>query len=213
MNSKAIILFSGGLDSTIALAWALERYGEVICLSYLFPERPKKEILAAQKICHAYGVKLLEIELPFIKSFRQIKYGDGNVYGSSDSYIPMRNLIFYSIAAHYADILHAKKIIGGHLKSDSKVHADASYNFFRILENACRVSFSTSFLKEERIKSEVEIIMPLIHMSDQEAVELGIKVNAPIDKSWSCWIDRNDPCNECISCLDRKRALEEFQQK
>ena len=117
------------------------------------------------------------------------------------TYIPMKNAIFYGLAAAYADETGAEAIIGGHNKDDKRVFEDASDRFFASLESAFRVS-------TPRL-AKVEIRRPLKRFTKPEVVLLAAKLGVPLDLTWSCHAGGATPCRRCEGCLGRAAAFNE----
>ncbi len=104
MTKKALVLISGGLDSTVCLYWAKNNFDNVQAITFNYFHRLNREKVASRKIANLAKTKLIEVSIPFIKEFSN--YYDLQTKSASQSlqsYIPLRNLIFYSIAE---DILH-----------------------------------------------------------------------------------------------------------
>src|SRR3712207_3082185 len=135
-SDRALVMLSGGLDSATCLYWAKEKYSEVIAITFNYFGRLVQEKRASVQLVKAAGVnKLIEIDLPFVKEAGDSSYHSGRFKEKSypnaqqSSYVPARNMIFYSIGAHYAEYLGAKWIIGGHNLHDAKFFKDASKRF------------------------------------------------------------------------------------
>jgi len=206
--NKALILFSGGIDSTIVLYWALNRGWEVVALLIDYPSQPKKEREAARKILKKLKVKLIEAKIPFLRNLRDLKKIATKSKGFKNSpgfgYVPMRNMIFYAVAGYYAEILDVNYILAGHTEEDSKTYSDDSKEFFRLIESTYNQSLSRSYISENK---NLKIILPLIGLSDSDTVMLGQELKVPFHMTWSCWNDVNSPCKTCFACKQRKSAL------
>ncbi|MBY8992159.1 MAG: 7-cyano-7-deazaguanine synthase, partial [Candidatus Lokiarchaeota archaeon] len=92
-------------------------------------------------------------------------------------------------------------IIGGHILADADQFPDASYNFFKSLEQLINRG------KHKRDKTSIEILLPLIKLSKSEVVKLAKNLSVPLELTWSCYSDGEKPCGQCSSCLKRKKAL------
>lgn len=202
--TRAIVLLSGGKDSAIALWWARRNFDEVRALSISHPERPRKERAAASRLAELSGCPITEIDVPFIKSTRTLRPGQGDDFGTAGAYVPMRNLVIFAAAGHFAEEYQANAIVAGQLKSDGQAYQDATQKFFRQLTELFRTSLSGSFLGPPQALS---IKLPLITLSDAQAIRLGLEMGVPFEVTWSCLRDVPTPCGTCVSCRDRKRVL------
>lgn len=195
----ALILLSGGIDSATALYWAIREGYKIIALSIDYKYRPEKEKIAAQTLAEKLGIKLIEIELPFYESALDLRF-EGHpipsLINAPQGYMPQRNLIFYSIAAYYAEMHGIENIIGGHIKKDAESYTDASENFFKDLESMIRLGIPS--LKFDKIR----ILLPLMSMNKAEVLKLAKEMKVPIELTWSCHLDGEKPCGRCKSCLD-----------
>lgn len=202
--SRALVLLSGGKDSAVALWWARERFHTVRALSIGYPERPAGERAAATRLAALAGCQLTAVDLPFMRSTRTLlteRAGDTDTAGA---YVPMRNLLVFAVAGYHAELLHADTVVAGQLASDGAAYSDATEEFFEQLTAIFRVSLSGSFLPGSR---ELNVALPLSTLSDVEAMTLGRRLGVPFDLTWSCLLDGPTPCQSCVSCRDRERAL------
>ena len=203
-NKKAIILLSGGLDSTVALYWALNQQYDLFAITINYTNRPRKEINATKEITDLCKVKLLELPLSFLKDAIDLRcegFPIPSAINAPEGYIPLRNLIFYSIAAYFAEALACKYIIGGHISTDSKLFSDANESFFQSVEKMVNQS------KHPKDKNFIKFIFPLISMDKNDVAQLANKLNVPIELTWSCYHDFDQPCGNCSSCKNREKAL------
>jgi 7-cyano-7-deazaguanine synthase len=219
-SDKALVMLSGGLDSATCLYWAKERYSEVIAITFNYFGRLAQEKRASIALVKAAEVSnLVEIDLPFVK-----EAGDSNYYYyyyfshskkkdlHSDSlwssYVPARNMIFYSISAHFAEYLGVKWIIGGHNLHDTKFFKDASKRF---------IDKMNALFKEGCLlcndNQAYQIVLPLAKMNRKQIVKLAMKLKAPIELTWSCHRDGNNHCGSCYSCKQRLEAFNELGLK
>lgn len=175
---RAIVLFSGGIDSTVALWWARSRY-DVTALSFDGAGRPRGEIRACMSLARRAGVPHVRVDLPFLRT-------------RPDGYVPGRNLAFHAAALSIAEQQGAKAVIAGHNRSDASHYPDAREPFFR---------------KLAAMADGIRIIRPFRSMSDGEVAKLGVRLGAPLDRTWSCYRDGAAPCGRCAACVDREAAL------
>jgi 7-cyano-7-deazaguanine synthase len=203
-EKRAIILISGGIDSATALYWAIKQGFKVIALTMNYKWRPQKEILATKTLTELMNVPLIEVPTPYIEDaidLRMDGYPVPSATNAPQGYIPLKNLVFYSIAAYYAAIYGCQFIVGGHLKEDLKIFNDATSLFFQGLENLINISRHT------HDTSKIEFLFPLSNKTKGEVIQLAKELNVPIDLTWSCYGDYDTPCGRCLSCINRKNAL------
>jgi 7-cyano-7-deazaguanine synthase len=202
--SRTLVLLSGGKDSAVALWWAKENYGVVTSLSIHHPDRPHREMLAARRLSSAACSELIEVDLPFVRSAGSLQASHGTPFDTATAYMPMRNLLFFAVAAHFAEASGMDRIVAGQLRSDGIAYTDATPSFFDGLTHLFQITLAGSFTSESR---SLTIDLPLIALSDEQAIELGRRLGVPFDLTWSCLHEGKLPCNRCVSCRDRSRAL------
>jgi len=203
-NKRAILLLSGGIDSATSLYWGIKQGYEIIALSLLYKWRAKNEILAAKMLAQKTKIKLIEISIPFIQQATDLKmegYSIPSVLHAPQGFIPMRNLLFYSLAAYFAEAYGCKFIIGGHISADTKIFPDATPNFFNLLSNLINDSKSISD------QNKIKMLFPLHNLSKSEVIKLARELKVPFEHTWSCYGDFANPCNKCIPCINRKKAF------
>ena len=216
---KALVLFSGGVDSTTCLALAVERYGKenVIALSISYGQKHEREIESAENIAKHYGVKLIYInmaklfmysdssllshsskDIPHDEYVTQIEHGDGTPVST---YVPFRNGLFLSAATSIAISKGCEVIYYGAHKDDAAGNAypDCSVEFTDYMNNAI-IEGSGKMLHLEA---------PFVNMTKAEIVKEGLRLNAPYEYSWSCYEGDEKPCGKCGTCRDRIKAFKE----
>jgi len=202
--SRAVVLLSGGKDSAVALWWARQEYVAVTALSIHHADRPRQEAEAARRLAEVAGVPLVEVELPFVRSAGTRGAAQVPVFTTGTAYIPMRNLLYFAVAGYFAESDAAERVVAGQLKSDGEAYADATPRFFDALGALFGLVASGSYANRG---AELGIDLPLITLSDRNAMELGRRLGVPFELSWSCLHDVEMPCHSCVSCRDRIRAL------
>jgi len=201
---KAVALFSGGVDSTVML-WKLRSDGiDVSVVSFNYYRRNSREIEACRRILglipHEESV---EIEMPFLREFSDLPPSvqtDLTVrLGNPEPvFIPFRNIIFYSAAAHIATQLRASIIVGGHTLEDQANLPDASGGYIEKLNSILGAS----------VDNKLRIVAPLHELRKTDVVRLGMTLGAPLHLTWSCWAVGDEHCGVCPGCMSRKRAFE-----
>ena len=215
---KAVVLFSGGLDSSTCLAIAVGRYGaeNVLALSLSYGQKHEKEIESARNVAKYYGVKHIEFDVESIfkssncsllkhssedipeESYaEQIKKGTGKPVST---YVPFRNGLFLSIAASIAISEECREIFYGAHGDDAAGNAypDCSETFNEYIGKA---------IFEGSGKS-VTITAPFIGKNKADVVAEGLRLNVPYELTWSCYEGGDKPCGKCGTCIDRAKAFE-----
>jgi 7-cyano-7-deazaguanine synthase len=216
-SDKALVMLSGGLDSATCLYWAKEKYSEVVAVTFNYYGRLVQEKRASVRLVKAAGISnLIEIDLPFVK-----EAGDSHHYSGhfkkkknthsyaqeSSSYVPARNMIFYSICAHYAEYLGAKWIIGGHNLHDAKFFKDASKRFI----DKINILFKEGcLLCNDQV---YQILLPLAGMNRKQIIRLAFKLGAPMELTWSCHREGTVHCGSCYACRQRLEAFHDLGLK
>lgn len=213
MMTKAVVLLSGGLDSTTTLAQAIEDGFEVYAVSFRYGQRHSRELISATEICNHYGVmhSIIDINLTSFRSAltdSEIEIPQDRK-GSLDkeipiTYVPARNIIFLSIAAGLCESVDADRIYIGANIVDYSGYPDCRPEFFKSYEN----------MLEQGTKAGVEgdpikIITPILNMSKADIVRMGKKLNAPLGLTWSCYEGGKKACGHCDSCVLRLKGFKE----
>jgi 7-cyano-7-deazaguanine synthase len=189
------VLLSGGIDSATALYLTKKTEG-VRALTFEYRGIAESELVAAKAIAHHAGV--LEQRVVRLPDLREA--GDIPGFrppGLPQTYIPLRNSIFYAFAASYAEETGAAIIIGGHNRDDTEIFADVSPTFFASLQEAFRSG--SRILRKNRL----EIVRPLKDMRKPEVIRLAASLGVPLQLTWSCHGDSQDHCWRCDGCRSR----------
>lgn len=204
---KAIILLSGGIDSTTTLYLAKKQGYKCHALVFDYGQRHKRElssaVAVAKKARISYhtikislpwkGSSLLDkkMKVPVRKSFK----------GIPSTYVPARNTIFLSFALSYAEAIGAGLIFIGANAIDFSGYPD------------CRPSFYHAFqkvIKEGTKKKKIKVLTPLINMTKAQIIALGLRLKAPLKLTWSCYKGGKRPCGVCDSCKLRQRGFSQL---
>jgi len=206
MADKALVMLSGGLDSATCLYWARGRFSDVSAITFNYFGRLVQEKRAAAKLASSAGAtELIKVELPFVKEASdfyvgRLKRQDSEALWSS--YVPARNLVFYSIAAHYAEYLGARWIVGGHNLHDVEFFKDATTGYIEklnaLFKEGCLLCNGRAY----------QIVLPLARKNRKEILRLAIRLRTPIEHTWSCHKDGNVQCGQCYACKQRLAAFD-----
>jgi 7-cyano-7-deazaguanine synthase len=213
MNKKAVIIASGGIDSSTLLYKMVSEGSQVYALTFIYGQRHLKEIDSAIRISE--GLEILH-KVVDISAMKELLLGsaltDSNVEvpevpETADHYetlkatiVPNRNAIFLSIAIGYAVSIGANHVFFGAHFSDRGVYPD------------CRKEFVDAFQNSERLATDnpdLVIDAPFVEMDKSEIVKLGAELGVPFVDTWTCYKGGEVHCGVCSSCRERKRAFVE----
>lgn len=210
---KAVVLLSGGLDSTTVLAQAIADGCEATALSFSYGQKHTRELTSARNVCGYYGVKHAVIDLD-LRSFRSSLIDGGTEIpldrgGNLDAdipstYVPARNIVFLSIAAGLCESAGADRVYIGANIVDYSGYPDCRPEFFEAFEKT--LAAGTKAGVEGR---PIKIITPILRSSKADIVRLGKKLGAPLGLTWSCYSGGAKACGHCDSCLLRLKGFRE----
>ena len=206
-REKAVVLLSGGIDSAVCLWLAKEADWDVHSLSFNYHNRQKRESEASAALAEkAEVVEHKVIDLPFLRELGDLIAGRGLLSRNIPSaYIPARNMVFYSIAVSYAESIPAKYVIGGHNSLDHNSFRDSTPEFFGKLNELIKIGTLA--------KEAPEIITPLSSLDKSGVLKEAIRLNVPLELTWSCY-DRDDvACGTCAACRIRLQAFSSVKMK
>jgi 7-cyano-7-deazaguanine synthase len=212
--SKAVVLLSGGLDSTVALYVAKSEGHEIHALSFDYGQRHNKELQCARAIAQKAGVAShqvvsLKLDLWGGSSLtdKTMEVEDGNVERSDIpvTYVPARNMVFLSVAASLAEAKGARHIYLGVSQVDYSGYVDCRQEFIDAMQNAINKGTVMGAEKGETIT----IHAPFINMTKAQEIRLGNELGVDFGMTWSCYRGGEKPCGKCDSCLLRAKAFEE----
>ena len=194
------MLLSGGIDSATCVQLMRRRYS-VRALTFEYHGITRRELEAARAIARAAGISEHRfVRLPDLREASDIRRA--SFADMPSTFIPMRNGIFYSLAASYAEEVGADLIVGGHNKDDVRTFADAAPAFFDGLERAFRVG--SPILRKRRTR----ILLPLSEKTKAQVVRLASSLEVPLGLTWSCHREGGSHCWECDGCRARIAAFE-----
>lgn len=216
---KALVLFSGGLDSSVCLGLAVQEYGaeEVLALSISYGQKHRKELLASKQMAAFYGVQMLTLDLreifkdsdcsllegaraaiPHEDYAHQLSQTNG---APVNTYVPYRNGLFLSAAASIA-LSHGCEVIyyGAHADDAAgNAYPDTSIAFHRAISESIYIGSGNALRVEA----------PFIDQPKAAVVAAGGAIGVPFELTWSCYEGHDKACGVCATCRDRKRAFKE----
>ncbi|WP_317929110.1 7-cyano-7-deazaguanine synthase QueC [Halioxenophilus sp. WMMB6] len=210
-SKKAVVLISGGLDSTTVLAIAKSQGFECYCMSFDYGQRHRAELAAAQQTAQALGAadyKVISLNLNSIGGSAltdtNIAVPEASTEGIPITYVPARNTVFLSIALGWAEVLEASDIFIGVNAVDYSGYPD------------CRPAFIDAFEKMANLAtkmgvegSKLTVHTPLMKLTKGEIVQLGVSLGVDYAKTVSCYQadEQGRACGRCDSCRLRKEGF------
>lgn len=215
---KAIILLSGGLDSTVILAQAVKQGRQCIALSFDYGQRHKVELKSAEKIAAYYRVphRILSIDpssfansalvssiaVPKDRSIEEISNS-----GVPNTYVPARNTLFLSYAVCQAEILEAQEIYVGFNAMDRNPYPDCRPEYLEAFQSL--INLATKQGIEGRAP---QLKAPLINLDKIGILKEGLALGAPIHLTFSCYDPSSNgaQCGHCDACMLREKAIQQL---
>jgi len=224
IKKKAMVVFSGGQDSTTCLLWALDKFEEVEGVGFDYGQKHKVEIRCARAICSKLKVPYKVINLSFLDDIsvsNLVSSSEGNVSEAHSlnaslpsSFVPYRNMIFLTLASAYSLKQGASELVTGVNATDYSGYPD------------CRPEFIASLAKTlgkatDSKAMEVTIHTPLMKVTKAETFEMAKKLNGLemiVEMTHTCYKGDHKTrhpwgfgCSDCPSCALRKKGFEEFE--
>jgi len=198
-------LLSGGIDSATALYLTKRQTDDIYSINMIYDDSYDAEAEASKKIAAAAHVKdHLTILLTFFKDIEQ-RYHPTPSTETSPAYVPARNIVFYGVAAAYAETLKANLIVFGSNADDAKELPDARPGFIQLMNELIRGG-----TRAGQEGFAMEVVNPLINYSKREVLELAMELKVPLELTWSCYEDGKIPCGKCRGCIGRRKAFNEI---
>ncbi len=204
---NAVLILSGGLDSTTMLYKMRSAGYHIHALTFNYAQRHKKEIDCARNITGLLNIPHKVVDLTRISGL----LGDSALLGGKEvpkchytedaarqTIVPNRNMIMLSIAAGYAEAHEIPEVFYAAHRNDSAIYPD------------CRAEFVEAMIPAIRLATAwhpVELRAPFINMTKAEIVKLGIDLNVPYELTWSCYRGEEKPCGSCPTCIEREEAF------
>ena len=215
-SEKAIVLLSGGLDSSVNFLWALTHYEVARTLTFDYGQKAaSKEIKHAGKLSKKMGIKQEVIQLPYLAAWTQtslvkkkkplpklssedLRHKTKTRNSAKEVWVPNRNGIFLNIAAALAESLHIQYLVVGFNAEEGATFPDNSLGFVKAVNYSLFYSTLT----------HVKVVCKTLQMNKSQIIKLGIKLNLPFELLWSCYRGGKKMCGVCESCLRLKRAVQ-----
>lgn len=218
MSEKAMVLCSGGVDSTTCLALAIEKHGKenVCALSIYYGQKHVKEIQAAKAVLEYYGIEGTSLDLTPVFAYSDcslLSHSTEDIPEQSyaeqlaqrggkpvTTYVPFRNGLFLSAAASVALSKNCSVIYYGahHDDAAGNAYPDCSEEFVNAMNHSIVLGSG----------GDVRIEAPFVRWNKAQIVAEGLRLQVPYELTWSCYEGGDKPCGKCGTCLDRIRAFE-----
>ncbi len=212
--TKAVVLLSGGLDSTVCLAKAIDDGHEPIPLTIGYGQRHERELQAARDVVDHYGIgehHLVELDLQSFTSSAltsdqvPVPHRESTEEIGGDipaTYVPARNIIFLSIAAGLAETKSAQYVYIGANAVDYSGYPDCRPEFFEVYQELLEVGTKSG------VEGDPVIIKtPILRLTKVEIIGLGMEIGAPLHLTWSCYEGGDKACGSCDSCQLRLKGF------
>ncbi len=215
-STRAVVLLSGGLDSSTALASTLKAGREVHAMTIDYGQRHRKEIDAAKKIATHFGVKshkVLKINLTTIGGSAltdkripvpQQRTLEDIGRGIPVTYVPARNTILLGFALAHAEALDADEIVIAANYLDASGYPDCRPEYYEAFQEVARLGTKRGV--EGR---PIRIVTPLISLTKADIVRKGEELGVPWKLTWSCYLGGDRACGACDSCQLRLKGFRE----
>ncbi len=209
--SKALVVFSGGQDSTTCLYWAKQRFGSVLALTFDYGQRHRLELDSARTIAKMAGVEHEVIDLGHIfaglspltdltKPVEAYDAVDKLPQGTASTFVPGRNILFLSVAANRAYVLGCETVVIGVAQQDFGGYPDCRLDFIEKMQAALSSGLAVP----------LTIAAPLMNLTKKDTVVLAQSLPGCLEAlaySTTCYNGTNPPCGHCNSCLLRAKGF------
>lgn len=207
-KKKAIVIYSGGMDSLTALYWAIKKYKEVKAISFNYGQKHSKELNYAKKVCKRLGIEHKVIDISFLKELTSkssltgltdIPEGHYEADNMKSTVVPNRNTIFLNIAIAWACNLGFNAVVIGVHSGDHVIYPDCRKEFIS--------SMNTTSLLATKDIGDIEVVAPFVDIDKAGVVKKGNRLGVDYSKSWSCYKGGKKHCGKCGTCIERIEAF------
>ncbi len=208
-RNRAVILLSGGLDSTTAAALARASNFDLYALSFDYGQRHRRELESARLVAEWLGVRRHQIVSMNLGEWTSSSLtGDGEIPiepgdGIPSTWVPARNHIFLAVASGFAEVVGASAIYIGVSEVDYSGYPDCRGEFIDAYQHAADLA-SKQFVEDGR---SIPVLAPFLHVPKSGVVQLGLSLGVDYGLTWSCYQGGDEPCGVCDSCRLRAAAF------
>lgn len=219
-GDHAIVLSSGGIDSTTCVAYAVDYFGrkDISTVSFLYGQKHSKELECAKNVADYYGVNHYVLNISEIlkhsdcslmqNSTQEVELSSyseqvtRNKDGMVSTYVPFRNGLMLSAAASLAFSLNPEDktdiVIGAHADDAAgNAYADCSFDFISSMDEAINTG----------TYGKISIVAPFVNSNKSQVLACGLKLKVPYNLTWSCYLGGDKACGKCGTCIDRINAF------
>lgn len=207
MTDKAVVIYSGGMDSFTILNRALNEGHDVYALTFDYGQKHKKEIRYAESVCQELGISHRIIDITAINQLLQsssltsdkaIPEGHYEAANMKSTVVPNRNMILLSLAIGYAVDIGSNKVFYGAHSGDHAIYPDCRPDFVHAMNRVAKLANY----------EPVDIVTPYLNGDKIEILADGLKMDLDYGKTWTCYNGREKACGKCGSCVERLEAFE-----
>ncbi len=207
MSEKAVVIYSGGMDSFTILNRAIKEGFEVYALTFDYGQKHKKEIRYAESVCQELGISHRIIDITAINQLLQsssltsdkaIPEGHYEAANMKSTVVPNRNMILLSLAIGYAVDIGSNKVYYGAHSGDHAIYPDCRPDFVHAMNRVAKLANY----------EPVDIVTPYLNGDKIEILADGLKMGLDYGKTWTCYNGREKACGKCGSCVERLEAFE-----
>ena len=205
---KAVVLFSGGLDSTVLVQQLIHDQASVRLLSINYGQRHKKELSHSSRIATSMNLPHRILDLPdlaellsgssFTDSSVELPEGHYAEESMKSTVVPNRNMILLAMAAGYALSIDFDTVAYAAHAGDHTIYPDCRPVFADAMQNALQLADW----------KDLRLHRPFVNLTKAELVRIGAKLGAPLHLTWSCYAGDESHCGKCGTCVERKEAFE-----
>lgn len=207
---SALVVLSGGLDSTVCMAIAARDEDGVVAVSFDYGQRHRVELDHAASVAAHYGAEHVVVPLDLSQwggsalTDPSIEVPDAGSEGIPPTYVPARNLVFLSLAVGIAEVRDADAVYLGVNALDYSGYPDCRPEFVESFEQTAALA-----LKRGVEGRPVRVKTPLVDLAKADIVRVGVSLGAPLHLTWSCYRGGDRPCGRCDSCVLRAKGFAE----
>ena len=205
---KAVVLFSGGLDSTVLVQQLIHDQASVRLLSINYGQRHKKELSHSSRIATSMNLPHRILDLPDLAELlsgssltdSSVELPEGHYAEESmkSTVVPNRNMILLAMAAGYALSIDFDTVAYAAHAGDHTIYPDCRPVFADAMQNALQLADW----------KDLRLHRPFVNLTKAELVRIGAKLGAPLHLTWSCYAGEESHCGKCGTCVERKEAFE-----
>lgn len=208
MLEKAVVVYSGGMDSFTVLNTAVQNGLDVYALSFNYGQKHSKELEVAALVCKELNIPHKIVDITAINSLManssltgdaEIPEGHYEDENMKSTVVPNRNMVLLSMAIAYAVSLEAGKVYYGAHSGDHHIYPDCRPEFVEAMNAVSKIANYQS----------VEIVTPFLYSSKGEILKAGLGMQLDYGKTWTCYNGREKSCGKCGACYERLEAFVE----